>query len=127
MPSVLGGTSMHALPLRAAVVAAALAGAASAASAQPAQSAKSPAGLWDATIVIQTGPAKEQVPVEIPFRFEIACSGANCSSPKGWFFNGDDRVTSTTGSFANGKLTLSFDEYGSTVEAALKDGKLEGQ
>jgi thiol-disulfide isomerase/thioredoxin len=36
-------------------------------------------------------------------------------------------VTSTTGSFENGALTLSFDEYGTKVEATLKDGRLEGQ
>ena len=36
-------------------------------------------------------------------------------------------MTSTTGSFENGALTLSFDEYGTKVEATLKDGRLEGQ
>ena len=41
----------------------------------------------------------------------------------------DPTVTSrsTTGAFANGSLTLSFDEYGTTLEATLKDGVLEGQ
>jgi thiol-disulfide isomerase/thioredoxin len=115
---------MQPLPLRAAVLAAAFVTSASAASAQP---SKSPAGLWDATVVVQTGPSTAPVPVEIPFRFEITCGGAACATPKGSFFNGDDRVTSTTGTFANGAITLSFDEYGTTLEATLKDGRLEGR
>jgi len=90
--------------------------------------AQTPAGLWDATVVVNTAPANaEPIRVEIPFRFEIACSGTTCASPRGSFFNGDDRVTSTTGEFANGALTFSFDEYGTKLEATFKDGKLEGQ
>src|SRR3954470_9850645 len=75
-------------------------------------------GLWDATVLVNNGA------LEIPFRFEIAGSGA---SVKGSFFNGDDKTTSTSGSFADGKLSLSFDELGTTLEATLKDGRLEGQ
>jgi len=74
-------------------------------------------GLWDATVVVNNG-------IEIPFRMELSASGAEA---KGSFFNGDERVTSTTGKFENGALTLSFDEYGTTLEATLKDGRLEGQ
>ena len=74
-------------------------------------------GLWDASVVVNGG-------VEIPFRFEIAGSGA---AIKGSFFNGDEKVTSTTGQFDNGALVLSFDEYGTKLEATLKDGRLEGQ
>jgi thiol-disulfide isomerase/thioredoxin len=79
--------------------------------------AQSISGLWDASVVVNGG-------IEVPFRFEIAGSG---TSIKGSFFNGDEKVTSTTGSFENGALTLSFDEYGTKVEATLKDGRLEGQ
>ena len=78
--------------------------------------AQSLAGLWDATVVVNK--------LEIPFRFEIAGQGA---AIKGSFFNGDEKVTSTTGVFENGTLTLSFDEYGSKVVATLKDGRLEGE
>jgi thiol-disulfide isomerase/thioredoxin len=85
--------------------------------------AQSPAGLWDATVTV--GPQAN--PIEIPFRFEIACGGANCAAPKGSFFNGDDKVTSTTGHFANGAFAFSFDEYGTTLDVMLKDGKLDGQ
>ena len=79
--------------------------------------AQSISGLWDASVVVNGG-------IEVPFRFEIGGSG---TAIKGSFFNGDEKVTSTTGSFENGALTLSFDEYGTKVEATLKDGRLEGQ
>jgi thiol-disulfide isomerase/thioredoxin len=80
-------------------------------------SAQSLNGLWDASVIVNDG-------VEIPFRFEIAGSGP---AIKGSFFNGDEKVTSTTGRFENGALVLSFDEYGTTLEATLKEGRLEGQ
>jgi thiol-disulfide isomerase/thioredoxin len=79
--------------------------------------AQSISGLWDAAVVVNGG-------IEVPFRFEIAGSG---KAIKGSFFNGDEKVTSTTGSFENGALVLNFDEYGTKVEATLKDGRLEGQ
>jgi thiol-disulfide isomerase/thioredoxin len=84
--------------------------------------AQSLAGLWDATVVVSAG--RDMGTIEVPFRFEIAGSG---SAVKGSFFNGDEKVTSTTGQFANGALTLSFEEYGTKLEAALKDGQLDGQ
>jgi thiol-disulfide isomerase/thioredoxin len=79
--------------------------------------AQSVTGLWDATVVVNPG-------IEIPFRFELAGSG---SAVKGSFFNGDEKVTSTTGQLENGALVLSFDEYGTRLEATVKDGRLEGQ
>jgi thiol-disulfide isomerase/thioredoxin len=81
-----------------------------------AASAQSLAGLWDASVVVNK--------LEIPFRFEIAGDGANV---KGSFFNGDEKVTSTSGSLENGTLTLAFDEYGTKVIATVKDGALEGE
>ncbi|HEY1909339.1 MAG TPA: redoxin domain-containing protein [Vicinamibacterales bacterium] len=80
--------------------------------------AQSLAGLWDATVTVSNGT------LEIPFRFEIAGSD---SAIKGSFFNGDEKVTSTTGRLENGKLLLTFDEYGSQLEASVTDGRLEGQ
>src|SRR3954462_6169063 len=76
------------------------------------------AGLWDAMVMVNNGA------LEIPFRFEISGSG---TAVKGSFFNGDDKTTSTSGSFANGKLSLSFDELGTTLEATLQDGPLDGK
>ena len=62
--------------------------------------------------------------LEIPFRFEIAGTGATV---KGSFFNGDEKTTSTSGSLENGTLTLNFDELGTKLEATLKDGQLDGE
>ena len=101
------------------LVAAALA--ALVASASPAR-AQSLAGLWDAAVVVSAG--QDKGTIEVPFRFEIAGSG---SSVKGSFFNGDEKVTSTSGRLANGTLVLSFDEYGTKLEADVKNGQLEGQ
>jgi thiol-disulfide isomerase/thioredoxin len=84
--------------------------------------AQSLTGLWDAAIVVSAG--QDKGTIEVPFRFELSGSGSNI---KGSFFNGDEKVTSTTGSLQNGALVLSFDEYGTKVEAVLKDGQLEGQ
>src|SRR4029079_4003555 len=80
------------------------------------------AGLWDATVVVGAG--QDKGTIEVPFRFEIAGTGSNV---KGSFFNGDEKGTSTSGHLANGKLTLSFDEYGTRLEADVKDGRLVGQ
>jgi len=82
-----------------------------------AAAAQSLNGLWDATIVVNNG-------IEIPFRRELSGSGAGA---KGSFFNGDEKVTSTSGTLDNGALTLSFDEYGTKLVATLKDGRLEGE
>ena len=81
----------------------------------PAAWAQSLAGLWDATIVVNK--------IEIPFRMEFAGSGAGL---KGWFFNGDEKVTSSAGRVENGSVSLGFDYYNSKLEAAWKDGVLEG-
>src|SRR5215468_1699957 len=81
----------------------------------PAAWAQSIAGLWDATIVVNK--------LEIPFRMEFAGAG---SDVKGSFFNGDDKVTSSAGRFESGAISLSFDYYNSKLEAAWKDGALEG-
>jgi thiol-disulfide isomerase/thioredoxin len=77
--------------------------------------ATSPAGLWDAAVVVNG--------LEVPFRFEIAASG---SAVSGSFFNGDEKVTSTGGKFENGVLTLDFDHYATQVEATLLNGRLNG-
>jgi thiol-disulfide isomerase/thioredoxin len=73
------------------------------------------AGIWDATVNVNG--------VEIPFAFELAGSATN---PSGSFFNGDERVTSTSGTFAEDKLVLLYDHYAGRLEATLKDGELDG-
>src|SRR5436190_18475010 len=74
------------------------------------------AGLWDATIVTANG-------VEIPFRFEIAQGGNRI---QGFFFEGDRKVGSTSGSFQNGTLTLEYDFLNSTLDATLVGDELRG-
>lgn len=75
----------------------------------------SPAGLWDAAVVVNG--------LEIPFRFEIATTGSTVS---GWFFNGDEKVLSTGGRFENGSLVLNFDHYATSLEASFVNGRLAG-
>lgn len=75
----------------------------------------SPAGLWDAAVVVDG--------LEIPFRFEIGGSGDALTAS---FFNGDDRLESTGGRYDNGSLVLDFDHMGSKVEATMMNGRLAG-
>ncbi len=73
-------------------------------------------GLWDATVSAGG--------VEVPFRMELSASG---STVKGTFFNGDERMTSSSGTFQNGALALEWDALGTRLDATLKDGRLEGE
>jgi peroxiredoxin len=73
------------------------------------------AGRWDATVVVNG--------VDIPFRFDIVSGDKGLA---GSFFNGEQKVTSTSGVLANDVLTLRFDQYAATLEATYRDGQLEG-
>ena len=81
----------------------------------PAALAQPIAGIWQATLTTKEA--------QIPFRLEIDGEEGDV---QGWFFNGDQKVYSTSGRFENGKLVLNFDQYASRLEATLKDGVLEG-
>ena len=81
-----------------------------------AAAAQSIAGRYDATIRMG-----DQV---IPFRFEIAGDGAN---PQGIFFNGEDRLTSSSGRLSNGSLNLQWDYLATRLDATFKDGVIDGQ
>jgi thiol-disulfide isomerase/thioredoxin len=82
----------------------------------PAAMAQSLAGRWDATVQVSG--------IDIPFRFELSGEGANV---KGSFFNGDERITSTSGRFENGALVLKWDDHASKLDATFHDGVLEGK
>ncbi len=84
--------------------------------AAPALLGQSLNGLWDATVNVRG--------VEIPFRMEIAGSGSDIRAS---FFNGDEKVTSTSGKFANGALLAAFAYYNSELKAEWKDGVLSGE
>jgi thiol-disulfide isomerase/thioredoxin len=81
----------------------------------PAAMAQSLSGLWDATVNVDG--------VVIPFRMELSEVGRVA---RGSFFNGDEKVTSTSGRFDHGNLVLEFDYYGSKLDASLKQGTLAG-
>jgi thiol-disulfide isomerase/thioredoxin len=82
----------------------------------PVAMAQSLAGRWDATVQVSG--------IDTPFRFDLSGEGANV---KGSFFNGDERITSTSGRFENGSLVLKWDDHASRLEATLHDGVLEGK
>ena len=76
--------------------------------------AQSVTGLWDAVVTVNN--------VDVPFRMEFSGNG---KALKGSFFNGDERVTSTSGAIDHGAIVLSFDEYETRLEAQLADGRSE--
>jgi thiol-disulfide isomerase/thioredoxin len=82
----------------------------------PAAWAGSLAGLWNATVNVNG--------TEIPFKIEFSGDGADV---KGWFFNGEAREISTSGSFENGSLVLKFDGYLSVLKATVTNGALVGE
>jgi thiol-disulfide isomerase/thioredoxin len=81
----------------------------------PAAEPRTIAGLWDAVIVANG--------VEVPFRFEIATNG---TTVQGFFFEGDRKVGSTAGNFADGMLTLEYDFLNTTLELKLTGDELAG-
>jgi len=82
----------------------------------PAAMAETLSGLWDATVKVNG--------VEIPFRFEIS---GESRSIKGSFFNGGERMSSTSGRVDDGHLILNWDYYAATLDATLRDGVLSGE
>src|ERR1700679_3003583 len=65
--------------------------------------AQSLAGLWDATVKVGD--------LVVPFRFQIS---------------GDAKFVSSSGSYANGALTINWDYTASKLEATVRDGVIEG-
>src|SRR5258706_1627078 len=76
-------------------------------------------GLWDAAVSGNSNFA-------IPFRFEIAQDKVNVGRVDGFFFEGDRKVGSTSGTFENGALKLVYDFLNTTLEATLEGGELRG-
>jgi thiol-disulfide isomerase/thioredoxin len=72
-------------------------------------------GEWDATVDI--GQA------EIPFRFEIAEQGTEL---KGFFFEGDRKIESTSATYADGKLQIEYEFLNATLTAAFSGETLDG-
>jgi thiol-disulfide isomerase/thioredoxin len=78
-------------------------------------SASTLAGLWDAKIVANQ--------LEIPFRFEIAQNG---NQVQGFFFEGDRKIGSSSGSFSGGHLILEYDILETTLEVTFLDDQFAG-
>jgi len=80
-----------------------------------AHAAASVDGLWDA--VVTAGDT------QVPFRFEIATKG---SDAQGFFFEGDRKIGSTSGTFADGALKLEYDFLNTTLELKTEGDQLVG-
>jgi thiol-disulfide isomerase/thioredoxin len=78
-------------------------------------SASNITGLWDAKIVANQ--------LEIPFRFEIAQNG---NQVQGFFFEGDRKIGSSSGSFSGGHLILEYDILETTFEVTFLDDQFAG-
>ena len=78
-------------------------------------SAQTPSGLWEGTIAVDG--------LTIPFRIEISGIGSNVT---GAFLNGDEKVTSTSGSLRGDSIVLSFDQYAERLQGTLRDNQLTG-
>ena len=74
-----------------------------------------PSGSWDASVSLGH--------VQVPFRLELSVERDQARAA---FFNGSERVRSTSGRFADGGLSLSFEHYASTLRATWADGQLSG-
>ena len=72
-------------------------------------------GLWDA-VIVSNG-------TEIPFRYEIAVKGADA---QGFFFEGDRKVGSSSGTLADAVVKLDYDHLNTTMELTLAGGALAG-
>src|SRR5258707_2118066 len=72
-------------------------------------------GRWDATIQYDD--------LRIPFLIEFAGEGSQLRAS---FFNGDERVTSTEGTFDGKSAVFRFDHYATQLQAWLEDGVLKG-
>ena len=78
-------------------------------------------GLWEAVIV--SGGGQNAPSFEVPFRFEIATNG---DKAEGFFFEGDRKVGSSSGTVADGTVRLEYDHLNTILELALDGDALKG-
>lgn len=81
----------------------------------PVLPAQTIAGMWQGTVTVNGS--------EIPFRFELS---AKDGAVTGTFFNGDERMSSTSGRIENNALELKWDYLGSKLTATVAGDKIEG-
>jgi len=72
-------------------------------------------GIYDGTVKYDD--------YKIPFPIEFSQKGAEVTAS---FFNGDDRITSTSGYLTGESLTLNFDHYATRLTATVEGGVVKG-
>ena len=72
-------------------------------------------GMWDATVTVGT--------THVPFHYQISGRGRTL---EGSFFNGDEKIRSTTVQFDNNTIVFTYPEYGSRLEIVSADSALVG-
>ena len=72
-------------------------------------------GLWRAKITVNG--------VDVPFRVQFSGAGNNF---KAWFFNGEEKVISTSGVSTPTTVLARFEQYNSRLEAKIANGVLDG-
>jgi len=77
--------------------------------------APSVSGAWDASVSVGS--------TIVPFRFVVEGDGADL---RGSFFNGNDKITSTTTHAKGETIVFSYPEYGSTLAVRSAKERLEG-
>lgn len=82
----------------------------------PLVGAQSLFGLWDASVSANG--------VTVPFTMEISSTDEGLAA--GVFFNGADKLSSTSGTYEGGKLSLRFEYFGAKLDAAFANGTLSG-
>jgi len=80
-----------------------------------ASSAQGIDGRWDGAVLANG--------VAVPFRFEITTRG---TSATGFFFDGSRKIGSTSGQFANNRLTLEYDFLNTVLDASFDGHQLRG-
>ena len=74
-------------------------------------------GLWDAVIILNNN-------LQIPLRYEISVKG---NQAQGFFFEGDRRVASSSGTLVRGELKIQYDHLNTELVAHMDGSTLVGE
>ena len=74
-------------------------------------------GMWAATVTVGSNRTR------VPFKYLISGHGTNL---EGSFFNGNERITSTTVQFDKNTIIFTYPEYGSRLEVVGSNNALDG-
>jgi thiol-disulfide isomerase/thioredoxin len=73
-------------------------------------------GLWDAVLILKD--------VQVPFRYEITVKG---NQAQGFFFEGERRIASSSGTFSRGELKIQYDHLNTELVAHMDGDTLVGE